>query len=284
MKWDATEPQDNNYTFGGADQIVAFAQANNQHVHGHTLVWHSQTPGWVQGLRPPRCAPRCRTTSRRVVGRYANNPAVQSWDVVNEVFDENGSFRHSFWYNTLGSELHRRRVPLRPRRRPRRAAVHQRLQRRGHQRQEHRDVQPGPIAASARACRSTASASRRTWLCSTASRDSSAEHRTASPRSACRSASPSWTSASRCPPTRTRSPRRTATTRNVINALPGASPACAGVTIWGFTDKYSWVPGHLPRRGPGAHLRHQLQPEAGLHRGARRLGGGRQAADPPSTW
>jgi endo-1,4-beta-xylanase len=38
-----------------------------------------------------------------VVGRYANNAAVVSWDVVNEVFDDNGNMRTSFWYNTLGA-------------------------------------------------------------------------------------------------------------------------------------------------------------------------------------
>ena len=43
MKWDFTEATDNQYTFTKADQIVAFAQAHNQTVHGHTLVWHSQT-------------------------------------------------------------------------------------------------------------------------------------------------------------------------------------------------------------------------------------------------
>ena len=99
MKWESTEPSDGNYTFAGADQIVAFATANNQQVHGHTLVWHSQTPGWVQGLSATAMQDHIAT----VVGRYASNPAVVSWDVVNEVFDDNGNLRTSFWLNTLGS-------------------------------------------------------------------------------------------------------------------------------------------------------------------------------------
>ncbi|NUO59389.1 MAG: cellulase family glycosylhydrolase [Hamadaea sp.] len=103
MKWDSTEPNDNQYTFSGADQIVAFAQANNQIVHGHTLVWHQQTPGWVQSLSASAMKTAMLDHIATVVGHYANNPAVQSWDVVNEVFDENGGFRTSFWYNTLGS-------------------------------------------------------------------------------------------------------------------------------------------------------------------------------------
>jgi endo-1,4-beta-xylanase len=102
LKWDATEPSDNNYNFTGADQIVAFAQANNQTVHGHTLVWHSQTPGWVQGLSGTAMRTAMQDHITTVVGRYANNAAVVSWDVVNEVFDDNGNLRPSFWLNAMG--------------------------------------------------------------------------------------------------------------------------------------------------------------------------------------
>ncbi|HZM79981.1 MAG TPA: endo-1,4-beta-xylanase [Candidatus Limnocylindrales bacterium] len=102
MKWDATEPSDNNFTFTQADQVVAFAQANNQIVHGHTLVWHSQTPQWVQGLSGTAMRTAMQDHISRVVGRWATNPIVQSWDVVNEVFNEDGSLRQSFWLNAMG--------------------------------------------------------------------------------------------------------------------------------------------------------------------------------------
>src|SRR6185369_12819918 len=36
MKWDATEPTEGNFTFTQADAEVAFAQAHNMHVRGHT--------------------------------------------------------------------------------------------------------------------------------------------------------------------------------------------------------------------------------------------------------
>ncbi|TDC10363.1 beta-1 4-xylanase [Nonomuraea longispora] len=105
MKWDTTEPSQGQFNFSGADAIVNFATQNNQQVHGHTLVWHSQTPGWVQNLGAGAMRDAMENHIVEVVGRYAGNPAVVSWDVVNEIFDENGGWRSSFWYNTLGQSF-----------------------------------------------------------------------------------------------------------------------------------------------------------------------------------
>mgnify|MGYP002620690522 FL=1 len=103
MKWDTIEPNNNQYNFGPADGIVAFAQANGMKVHGHTLVWHSQTPGYVQGLSASAMRAEMQEHIQALVGRYANNPTVVSWDVVNEaISDNNGQLRPSFWLNTLG--------------------------------------------------------------------------------------------------------------------------------------------------------------------------------------
>ena len=46
MKMDATEPTENNFKFDDADKLLAFSQANNMKLRGHTLVWHSQVPDW----------------------------------------------------------------------------------------------------------------------------------------------------------------------------------------------------------------------------------------------
>jgi endo-1,4-beta-xylanase len=101
MKWDATEPQDGNYTFSQADTIVDFAEANGQSVHGHTFVWHAQTPSWVQGLSATAMRSAMVDHINTVANRYEGR--VDSWDVVNEVVsDNNGAMRDSFWLRTMG--------------------------------------------------------------------------------------------------------------------------------------------------------------------------------------
>lgn len=49
MKWQLIHPRvgSDGFDFAPADALIAFAEANNMQVAGHTLVWHSQTPNWV---------------------------------------------------------------------------------------------------------------------------------------------------------------------------------------------------------------------------------------------
>ncbi|GAA1664472.1 endo-1,4-beta-xylanase [Glycomyces endophyticus] len=101
MKWDATEPSDGNYTFTQADAIVDFAEDNGQSVHGHTFVWHQQTPSWVQNLSGTALQTAMIEHINTVANRYEGR--VASWDVVNEVVsDSNGAMRDSFWLRGLG--------------------------------------------------------------------------------------------------------------------------------------------------------------------------------------
>jgi endo-1,4-beta-xylanase len=51
LKWALIQPYEgpNGYDFAPADAYVKFGVDNNMYIVGHTLVWHSQTPGWVFG-------------------------------------------------------------------------------------------------------------------------------------------------------------------------------------------------------------------------------------------
>jgi endo-1,4-beta-xylanase len=99
MKWDTTEPSQNNFNFGPGDQVVSFAQQNNQHVYGHTLVWHSQTPQWVQQLSGSAMDQAMQNHINQLLTRW---PGVGRWDVANEVIGDNAQLRNSFWLQGLG--------------------------------------------------------------------------------------------------------------------------------------------------------------------------------------
>lgn len=97
MKWAEIHPQPNQYSFGDADQLRNWAAQNNQNYYGHTLVWHSQAAGWVQGLSGQALDDAMEDHITTVMQRYTE---IEYWDVVNEsVSDNNGQLRQSFWMN-----------------------------------------------------------------------------------------------------------------------------------------------------------------------------------------
>jgi endo-1,4-beta-xylanase len=100
MKWDTTEPNPGQFNFAPADSLVAAAVAANQRVRGHTLVWHSQTPSWVQNL--PAAELRQAMTSHITAEVNHYRGKLYAWDVVNEAFNEDGTRRQSFWQQKLG--------------------------------------------------------------------------------------------------------------------------------------------------------------------------------------
>jgi endo-1,4-beta-xylanase len=102
MKWDATEPSRGTFSFARGDQIVAFAQAHGQRVRGHTLVWHSQLPGWVSGggFSAAELTAVMQSHIAGVAGHFAGK--VFAWDVVNEPFNDDGTRRASVFQTTLG--------------------------------------------------------------------------------------------------------------------------------------------------------------------------------------
>ena len=105
MKWDTMEPKKGTFDFSIGDQVVAFARQHDMRVKGHALVWHGATPDWVLGVSSPealRAAIHDYVTE--VVKHFRGK--VEAWDVVNEaISDTGGTFRNSHFYKVLGPEL-----------------------------------------------------------------------------------------------------------------------------------------------------------------------------------
>ena len=104
MKWGSVEPTRGTFNWTEADRIVDFAEAHDQDVRGHTLVWHSQNPSWLDNgtWTPAQLSQLMNDHIALEVGRYKGRLAA--WDVVNEPFNEDGTYRQTLWYNGLGTD------------------------------------------------------------------------------------------------------------------------------------------------------------------------------------
>jgi endo-1,4-beta-xylanase len=106
-KWEFIHPQRDQYRFAEMDAIVEFAQQNGQVVRGHTLFWHSQNPAWLEQGKFSKDELRSilKDHITTVVGRYAGK--IQQWDVANEIFNDNGTLRttDNIWIRELGPEI-----------------------------------------------------------------------------------------------------------------------------------------------------------------------------------
>ena len=83
MKWDATEPNRNQFNWGNADAIANFATQNGKQMRCHTLVWYSQLPNWVNQINNNATLMSVMENHiKQVMGRYRGK--CTHWDVVNE--------------------------------------------------------------------------------------------------------------------------------------------------------------------------------------------------------
>lgn len=107
MKAGLVNPRPGVFNFKPADDFVAFGEKNKMFIVGHTLVWHNQTPDWfftdANGKPNTKEAQieRLREHIKTVAGRYAGR--VNAWDVVNEVIDNDGSYRPTTWVKSIGN-------------------------------------------------------------------------------------------------------------------------------------------------------------------------------------
>ncbi|KAK5125480.1 hypothetical protein LTR85_000590 [Meristemomyces frigidus] len=104
MKWDAIEPERGAYTYAEGDVIANLAKENGQKLRCHNLVWYNQLPSWVSGGGFDNA------TLIDIMKNHITNEVTHykgrcyAWDVVNEALSDagDGSYRSNVFYETIG--------------------------------------------------------------------------------------------------------------------------------------------------------------------------------------
>lgn len=119
MKFDATEPRRNQFSYNGGQTIINTANNFGMKVRGHTLTWHGQNPDWVaEAINAKQGAARRQEAINilknhiyKVVGHWKGK--IAEWDVVNECLEENqgravgdgySTRSWSIWYTGFGGD------------------------------------------------------------------------------------------------------------------------------------------------------------------------------------
>lgn len=107
MKMTFLHPAENTFTFATADAYVAYAKAHHMTVHAHTLIWHKdyQVPEFMKSY-PGGKADFLAMLKNHVTTLVSHfKGRVQSWDVVNEAIEDNGSYRDTVFYRKAGPDF-----------------------------------------------------------------------------------------------------------------------------------------------------------------------------------
>ena len=236
-KWNVVQPKQGKFDFAPMDAFVAYAESTRKRIRGHPLLWHEQLPGWLTegSFTREQMADVIRRHVQTVMSRYRGR--IAEWDVVNEPLDQHGKLRPNVFERVLGPQY----IDI-----AFRAA---------------READPGatlvlnqigaePPAPASRALRKLVKRLKRNGVPfdavgiqnhrldgSASSRRQFAGAFADYRRLGLKVAITEMDMPIRSPAER---PRQTRAYRAVAEAC-AAAPNCIGLTVWGVTDKYSWI-------------------------------------------
>ena len=100
----ALQPDEGEWDFDFADAHAAWARDHDKRMHAIPLIWCADnwTPGWVvfKDWTPETLRAWMTDYITTVMQRYAGT--ITSWDVVNEVYEPDGTLKDCIWSRVLG--------------------------------------------------------------------------------------------------------------------------------------------------------------------------------------
>tara|TARA_B100001059_G_scaffold235178_1_gene279987 strand:+ start:32 stop:1177 length:1146 start_codon:yes stop_codon:yes gene_type:complete len=101
LKWMFIQPLPGKFDFKVSDKYVNIGSKNGMYTVGHALIWHSQLAEFMQNIdNKDETLFHVKNHINTLMNRYKGK--IDAWDVVNEAFEEDGSFRESVFYKNLG--------------------------------------------------------------------------------------------------------------------------------------------------------------------------------------
>ncbi|KEZ43728.1 hypothetical protein SAPIO_CDS4357 [Scedosporium apiospermum] len=103
QKWANTEGSRGGFSYGMGDAVAGIVGAGRS-MRCHTLVWHNQLPGWVSSVfSRADMEAVIRSHITNVMNHYKGQ--CYSWDVVNEALEDDGKFRQSPMFRAMGEDF-----------------------------------------------------------------------------------------------------------------------------------------------------------------------------------
>jgi endo-1,4-beta-xylanase len=95
-------PEPETYYWDEADKLTNYCLSNNKRLHGHTLIWHNQLPAWITENTGTTAdwEQLFKSHIQTIVAHFKGR--IAAWDVVNEAFNEDGTLRNSIWRQKMG--------------------------------------------------------------------------------------------------------------------------------------------------------------------------------------
>jgi endo-1,4-beta-xylanase len=96
-------PEPDRYDFSEFDYLVDFCRQYNKHLQGSNLLYQLYLPDWVTNFKGNKAdwEVLAKNHIQTVVGRYKG--IVESWMVVNEALNEDGTLQQNIWLEHIGS-------------------------------------------------------------------------------------------------------------------------------------------------------------------------------------